>query len=100
MLNCKKGDMARVVKSDAGNVGVICEVLEFLGEIIYEGDMHFTKNVWHVRFAWPVRQLGMDGVIRPAPDLDGALPDDFLRPIRPGDLDEEITTQEPVGELA
>ncbi len=98
MLNCKKGDMARQVVSLCGNEGTLHEVVEFVGSVDF-AISGVQQNVWKTRRAWPGNRMSQTGVFF-SPELDCLIPDAWLRPIRPGDLDEEITTQEPVGEVA
>lgn len=74
-MNCKPGDMARVVKSRfPSNVGLIVEVLT--SEIDSEG-----KPGWKTKPAWPCFGI-LDGVLSFSSDVTW-FDDDQLRPIRP-----------------
>lgn len=73
VLKCKTGDLAILLKGN--HVGYIVEVLEFqpFVETVRHGYKH---NVWHIHH----------------PDFDPnfrhCMEDEYLLPIRPGDLDE------------
>ena len=72
-MNCKKGDLAVIIKSvDGLNVGRIVEVLDYLGEHSKYGP------IWHVRTRGRalITEYGAMG-----PECDCA--DDWLRPIEP-----------------
>lgn len=76
-LNCKPGDMAIVVKSKNGDqIGRIVECIRLDGERVFSDGM--------TAFAWET-----------APSLVGEsgrstlCPDHWLRPIRPGEGDDE-----------
>lgn len=79
-MNCKKGEMAIIVKSMAGNEGKIVTCLEF------DPDKLFVNG--NTAPAWRVDRY-----------LQGAwgrttcwVCDEFLRPIRPGDMEDETPT--------
>lgn len=89
-MNCKPGDMAVTIKSTNGeNVGLIIEVVEFLG-----ADNGYV-NLWNCKAAWPI--IGYDVVNRKRVTTKVAIPDAWLRPIRPPETpvtetrDEELT---------
>jgi hypothetical protein len=89
-MNCKPGDLAIVIKSAAGNEGKIVEVLSPLGEDPVIGRTRWCKGRG---FCWLVRSSGLPisfkqgGFASEAP-----VPDAWLRPIRPADLDESTDT--------
>lgn len=73
-LRCRKGDLAMVIKSDAGRaVGKFVDVLEFYGEA------HGKDNCWFVRYEGSTTDMFGTPYVQP---------DAWLLPIRPGDLDE------------
>ena len=89
-MNCKPGDMARIVKSSNGeNVGVIVEVVKFVG-----ADNEYV-NLWDCKTAWPI--VGYDVANRKCVATKVQIPDAWLRPIRPPETpvtetrDEELT---------
>lgn len=81
-MNCKPGDLAVVIRSDAKNAGKVVEVLRPATKIESEGFRHFNEGFhWWVRSAGSPIVSGL-GVVR----TETALPDARLRPIRdPGD---------------
>lgn len=78
-LNCKKGELAFLVRSTAGNEGKIVQCLDL--------DPSYLFTDIGVLPAWRVN--------RSLPTLQGGLtiwvPDAWLRPIRPGDLQEGVS---------
>jgi hypothetical protein len=81
-MNCKQGDLAIVVKSEAGNEGKIVRCVRLIGErdlIGRSGDV-LRGAVWEIDV--------------PLPDWGGRLfptvSDDQLRPIRDNDGEDEI----------
>lgn len=81
-MNCKKGEMAFVVKSYCGNEMKVVTCLEFLGEILFESPcraVRFTAAAWKIE----PPLIGMSG------RLTAVVADRCLRPIRPGDMEDE-----------
>lgn len=89
-MNCKPGDMAVIVKSDA-NVGRLVEVVEFVGV-----DPVFGGRVWYSDGpCWLVRSIGTPlqaANFWPALVMVAPIEDSRLRPFRPGDLEDETPT--------
>lgn len=96
-MNCKPGDLAIFVKSSAGNVGAIVEVIRPLGySPVFDG------ATWSDgRFCWLVRSIGAPLKSRLGPVyVESPAPDDYLRPIRDTDGEDEMLriVGKPVGE--
>lgn len=90
-LNCKAGDLAVVVKSEAGNEGKIVRCLRYLGYQLWRD----RDNSPLCRPTWEIDQglYSLDGSLR------SEICDDQLRPIRdPGDdaKDESLSWLPPV----
>lgn len=79
-MNCKKGDLAIVVRSVAGNEGKIVRCVEFLGDSLFVGGK--TYAAWSIDRKLPGILGGM---------IDRA-PDAWLRPIRDNDQEDETLT--------
>ena len=75
-MNCKPGDLAIIVKSAAGNEGAIVEVL---GPAAPFGGL----PVWFIESKGSV----LNGLTPPSHQAE--IPDAWLRPIRPGDMEDE-----------
>ena len=86
-MNCRKGDLAVVVRSSVGNAGRFVKVLAPLGvEPKYDGriwSLGNSKGAFH----WLVRTAGSPlNSIRGDRYIEMPMPDDCLRPLRdPGD---------------
>jgi hypothetical protein len=86
-MNCKKGDLAVVVRSSHGNEGKVVRCVQFIPafrRIFADGSSQTTAG-WEI----DPRLASFDG-----PDACWAAPDECLRPIRdPGDdaTDETLT---------
>jgi hypothetical protein len=78
-MNCKKGDLAIIVKSMAGNEGKIVTCLEFDPAVLFVGGIF---PAWRVDRLLPTDQGR----------LDSWVPAAWLRPIRPGDMEDETPT--------
>lgn len=78
-MNCKPGDLAVIVRSLANNEGKIVRIVEFAGRVDFQ--IRGRCVAWVIDPAIHAAQGGMVDV----------MPDDSLRPIRPGDIsDEEV----------
>lgn len=91
-MNCKPGDLAVYVRSHAGNEGRIVEVVRPLGiNPSWGGDGWGDPDA--ASFYWLVKSQGT-----PLRDTYGRFWDEVpaedanLRPIRPGDLEDETPT--------
>ena len=93
-MNCKQGDIAVIVRSKLGNLGLLVEVVAPIGVHPIGTSIVVAGQSWRIdgdTYLWEVRSLGsglmaengMRYVVRP-------LPDSRLRPLRPGEepLDE------------
>jgi len=81
MANCKLGDIARIVVSDDGNYGRFVEVMEE-----YQGVRSREAGVWWVcNCASALR--GADRILLPGEPV--VIHDGALRPIRPGEGEDE-----------
>lgn len=82
-MNCKQGDLAIIVKSNAGNEGKIVRCLRLVGE---------ARSSDGIRMAGECRWE----IDRPIPtdlgDTATSVRDAWLRPIRDDLLNDEITT--------
>lgn len=78
-MNCKPGDLAIVVRSASGNEGRIVRVDAFIGKV----PGYLGNDRWRVSGA---RLTGTYG------EPVNHLKDSQLRPIRPGDLEDETPT--------
>lgn len=95
-MNCKQGDLAFVVSSEAGNIGKIVTVVRPAAFSEYCDFRHSDEG-----FHWWIRAEG-------SPILDTwggkhreeSFPDAWLRPIRPPAQDESVTTGEGLGVAA
>ena len=91
-MNCKPGDLAVYVRSSAGNEGRIVEVVRPLGiNPVWGGHRWVARDTSN--FFWLVRSQGTplrDTVGRFFDECPAA--DSYLRPIRPGDLEDETPT--------
>ncbi len=79
-MNCKKGDIAIIVRSSSNHEGKIVTCEEFLGQkiVIMPGQKTQTLNIWRIDRTLPA----WNGV-----EVD-QFPDEFLRPIRDHDDDQ------------
>ena len=75
MLRCKKGDLAIVIKSYSGGLGLVVVVGEYLGKKIVDGGV--LMNAWSTFH--PRDKIGIEYI---SDDAD-------LLPIRPDELKEE-----------
>ena len=82
-MNCKQGDLAVIIRSAAGNAGMIVEVLRPLGvEPVWRG-IRWDAGASRDNFCWLVRSCG-----RPLATFHGVyytecpIPDVVLKPIR------------------
>lgn len=84
-MNCKPGDIAIIVRSEAGNVGRIVEVGEWC-----EALMH--PCLLNVESGWEVRGnlLARNGLGDVMPVNFGVVPDARLRPLRDNEGEDEI----------
>lgn len=73
-MNCKPGDLAVVVRSEAGNEGKIVRVIRFIGF----GE-RFADDCWHVEPA-----------LRGTHRMHNDVSDSRLRPIRDNDGEDEM----------
>ena len=91
-MNCQKGDMARMIKATfPENVGLIVTVIE---ETTPVGD---SGHLWMCKPAWPsITTDWFDSSKRYVSAGLTALPDAWLRPIRP---DAEPVTTDVVAEV-
>jgi len=89
-MNCKPGDLAVIVSSKA-NLGKLVEVVEFLGI-----DPYFGGRVWYSDGpCWLIRSVGSPlqaDNFHPRFLMAAPIEDARLRPIRPGDLEDETPT--------
>lgn len=85
-MRCEPGDLAIVVKSNAGNEGKIVTCLKFVGKVpgFYGEDYWETDTI----------TVGDRGVANPY------LRDSYLRPLRGSDLQDETLTWNPIHEPA
>jgi hypothetical protein len=94
-MNCKQGELA-IITSKAGNLGLLVETIEFMGEHPTHGTNDFGPMHWHKDKGpcWLVKTIGSP--LKFWDDKCGWVeypvapyPDKFLRPIRPGELEDE-----------
>lgn len=80
-MNCKQGDLAIIVQSDAGNEGKIVRCVKYLGAFLYWGSGDDLIDTWETDVALPstTGELGYD------------VRDCQLRPLRGDLLNDEIT---------
>ena len=87
-LNCKVGDLAIVVRSQAGNEGKIVRCVRLIGK------------EWLLSTIGVIDEFWMWEIDRELPDWEGNLQntfeDAYLRPIRPLDEPETTTTDDEV----
>lgn len=78
-MNCKQGEMAFIVKSMAGNEGKIVTCIRLSpGHLFFKiGEI----DAWEVDVELPSEPKGTTRFV----------PDAWLRPIRPGDMEDEVT---------
>ena len=87
-MNCKPGDLAVIICSGAGNEGKIVEILRPASGSESIPFSHHSQG-----FHWWIRSCGS-----PIKSLfsgsrkETVYPDAWLRPIRPGDLEDETPT--------
>ena len=85
-MNCKPGDLAIVVRGFPGGVlkcGFLVTCIKFHVSVMSSLDGEIYKNVWFV--AHNGKQTSPNG-------CPFGVPDAYLRPIRPGDLEDETPT--------
>jgi hypothetical protein len=96
-LNCKVNDIAISVKTElVENIGNVMRVLRPLGYLKWYGFRNKTF-VWEVEVASPDRPLiyeQSDGTI--IRRVIGKIPDYFIRPIKPDELEKLIQNNERV----
>ena len=78
-LRCRKGDLA-ILLSDGPSAGFIVDVVKYYGTVEME-DGEVLVNAWHIRH--PSDEPGWQFFTE----------DQYLLPIRPGDLDETETEE-------
>lgn len=79
-MNCRKGDIAIAIYSEAGNEGKIMQCLEYIGSL--PGQAH--NDLWLVDAPMHyVRPSGDEGD-------DCYFPDSYLKPLRGGDGVDEM----------
>lgn len=83
-MNVKKGDLAIIIKSSAGNSGKIVEVLEFLGENPIYNDEYFCINRGPCWLVHSDRPLNSGEMLTTFP-----IPDAWLRPVSGLDVGDE-----------
>jgi len=85
-MNCKQGDLAIIVRSEAGNEGKIVRCIRFLGDRLWISKDGSIKSspTWEINALLPSwngdvdpRKLLQDEVLRPLRDNDGE--DEMLR---------------------
>ena len=84
-MNCKQGDLAIFVKSTAGHEGKIVRCVEYAGkrELLWPDGKKGVCDCWVTEPRLP----GWKGTAK-----DCYTPDDFLRPIRDNDGQDETLT--------
>ena len=85
-MNCKPGDLAIVVRSFPGDVlkaGFVVTCIEVHDGLFSALDGEFYRNVWFVDH---------NGNKKAPNGCPLGVPDAYLRPIRPGDLEGETPT--------
>lgn len=107
-MNVKKGDLAIIIKSFAGNEGKIVEVVEFLGSDPKFKGMQFGDGLgscWLVRSDKQTLNIGasfpklhMDEQVGVTSELP--IPDAWLRPVSGLPDRDDITTDQPIKEHA
>lgn len=71
-MNCKPGELAVVVRSDAGHEGVVCRVLRFVGELPgWEGNDRWETDHQHAGLFGGITNTFRDSRLRPLRDNDG-----------------------------
>ena len=84
-MNCKRGDVAVIVKSAAGNEGKVVTCLEFVGSDVPGCKVH-ANDFW--RIDTPIRC--MDSLGRPGTEFVPYARDYCLRPLRSSDKVDEM----------
>ena len=85
-LNCRQGDLAIVIKSEAGNEGRIVRCLEFVGGPAIGGDM-FHTDCWRVEgVLTSLCAFTGERIV----SADNIISDSRLRPLRDGEDTDEI----------
>jgi hypothetical protein len=95
-MNCKPGDLAIQVHSNANNHGALYTVLSWVGTYRFNGGAEPHHDCWNVRCEQ--RVVGTLGQVTEAGGVR-VIPDTYLRPIRdPGDdaRDESLAWLPPV----
>lgn len=90
-MRCKPGDMALVVKSNAGNEGKMVEVKEWWEE----GTCPDSAGGWNLHTGWRCEGEGLKVVWddnTTSPVTSTVFPDAWLLPIRPLDEPDEAET--------
>lgn len=80
-MNCKPGDLCVIVRSMAGNEGVLCKVLDPMGcEPLFEGYIwgEGAGPCWLVELGRQVKTIVAGQLVSRCP-----IPDAWLRPILP-----------------
>lgn len=89
-MRCKVGDWAMLVKSERGREGSLVEVVKFHGD--YRYNTSNERNCWFVRGRVdPQHRREIQRDFGTA--IDGLIPDTWMRPIRPGDIEDETPTE-------
>lgn len=86
-MNCKKGDLATVVRGSA--VGAVVECVEFLGNVRPFGTPFILENCWRVRLLSGATNHFGEYV---SAGKTGRIEDDSLRPL-PKDPDADIVDE-------
>lgn len=73
-MNCKKGDLAVVVRSWSGREGSIVRCVEFMGDVVALNGV-LIKDCWLIEYRGSVAHPD-------APNARAGAPDSNLRPIR------------------
>jgi len=90
-MNCKPGDMAIIIRSQAGNEGKLVDIIAPLGtNPVFDGSRwNYGSN--RDKFSWLVRTRGQPLLsTRGDSYIEMPFPDAFMRPIRPDELEDDI----------
>ena len=88
-LNCKVGDLDIVVRSQAGNEGKIVRCVQVAGNGLF---LNRNEEIIDLGPSWMVDRTVAGCLGNPV----SKIPDSYLRPIRPLDEPETITTDDEV----
>ena len=89
-MNCKQGDIAIIIRSEAGNLGKIVTCVEFIGNAPNIGlfNLDNFKNWWKIDTDLTYRDVFFDVPVGAYPYI----PDECLRPLRDTDGEDEMIT--------